>query len=64
MTRERTRGQHLDPSTVDIKFAIDHAGVSHLPVLPDVATRDLAWADLATGGGREMNVARRSEKLR
>ena len=64
MGRERpAEGRRLDPSTVTTKFNIQHDGVTHLPVLLDLAERELLWADLSLGGGRHIAVGHRDERL-
>ena len=64
MGRERpAEGRRLDPSTVTTKFNIRHDGVTHLPVLLDLAERELLWADLSLGGGRHVAVGHRDERL-
>ena len=63
MARNDTAGQRLDPTTVETKFAIEHEGVTHLPVVLDLEENALVWADLSMGGGRHMNVSRASERL-
>jgi len=55
MLRDDASGQHFDPRTVQLKFALDGENGVYLPLVLDIRQRQLHWIDVHAKGQFEMN---------
>lgn len=55
MLRDDAGGQHFDPRTVELKFALDGENGVYLPLVLDLDKRILHWLDVQSKGQFEMN---------
>jgi hypothetical protein len=55
MIRSDTGGQHFDPRTVELKFALNGENGVFLPLVIDMHTRRLLWLDVQSKGQFEFN---------
>ena len=63
MTRNNTRGQRVDPTTVETKFTVESKAVHHIPVLFDLDTYEMVWVDIAGGGAWHMRVSTLADRI-
>jgi hypothetical protein len=61
MLRDDTGGQHFDPRTVELKFALDGENGVFMPLVLDLHERMLHWLDVQSKGEFEMNNVETSQ---
>lgn len=61
MFRDDTGGEHFDPRTVELRFALDGENGVFMPLVLDLAAGKLHWLDVQSKGQMQMNNVERSK---